>query len=271
MELIVATLTPFSRTGRVDTDALRDHVQFLLSEGVDGFAPTGTSGEFLYLNPKEKLLVHRTVADAAAGAEVIPCIWDPDPRVVTDLAQRAEDNGAAAVFLPPPLYHPIPDRATSAFYTSVRAITDLPVLAYHHPRVGNPIEIELLATLFDEVGVAGMKDSSGDFFRLRRLARAHPDRIWAGGDNLLDRVATVPGIPGFISRFANLWPALTRRILSGASAEDGAELRRRLDLVDRAGGLAAMKYHLGFGLRAPLDWLDPKPLAELPAAGALGG
>ncbi len=264
MDLIVATLTPFTRAGRVDLEALRDHVQFLVAEGVDGIAPTGTSGEFLYLNPKEKLLVHRTVQEAALGTKVIPCVWDPDPRVVTELTQRAEEAGAFAIFLPPPLYHPIAEAAIGAWYASVKEVTELPVLGYHHPRVGNPIEVELLGTLIDEVGLADIKDSSGDFFRLRRLTKAHPGKVWGGGDNLLDRAGTLSGLAGFISRFANLWPSLSRRLLDGATEEDATELRHHISVLERAGGLAAMKHHLGFGLRAPLDWLDAGPLAELP-------
>ena len=267
MDLIVATLTPFTRTGRVDTDALRDHVAFLLAHGVDGLAPTGTSGELLYLNAKEKLLIHRTVLAEAGAAKVIPCVWDPDVRVVAELAQRAEGEGAAAIFLPPPLYHPIPEPAIRAWYAFVREATSLPVLAYHHPRVSNPIQLELLGQLLDD-GVTGMKDSSGDFFRLRRLTRAFPGRVWGGGDELLAQVGQLrQDMPGFISRFTNLWPTLARRLLDQGREEDAVELRRRIGLLKEAGGLAAMKHHLGLGNRAPLDWFEPGPLAELPPCG----
>ncbi len=268
MKLLVATLTPFTRTGRIDTEALEDHVTFLLAHGVDGLAPTGTTGEFLYLNAKEKLLVHRTVQEAAGEAQVVPCVWDPDVRVVTELAQRAQDAGATAIFLPPPLYHPVAEPAIMAWYGTVLEATSLPVLAYHHPRVGNPIQFELLARLLDEVGVAGMKDSSGDFFRLRRLAKAFPGKVWGGGDDLLGQVHQLQGpMPGFISRITNLWPTLARRVLEQGQKEDVAELRRRMGILKTAGGLAAMKHHLGFGNRGPLDWLDPGPLSELPPCG----
>jgi len=267
VDLIVATLTPFTRAGRVDTDALRDHVAFLLAHGVDGLAPTGTSGEFLYLNPKEKLLIHRTVLEVAGAAKVIPCVWDPDVRVVAELAARAQASGAAAIFLPPPLYHPVPEAAIVAWYDGVRQAADLPVLAYHHPRVSNPIQLELLGQLL-EGGIAGMKDSSGDFFRLRRLTRAFPGKVWGGGDELLGQVGSLgASMPGFISRFANLWPTLARRLLDQPTDQDRAELRRRIGLLSDAGGLPAMKHHLGFGHRAPLDWFDPGPLADLPPCG----
>jgi 4-hydroxy-tetrahydrodipicolinate synthase len=268
LKLIVATLTPFTRAGRIDLDALRDHIAYLLAHGVNGLAPTGTSGEFLYLNPKEKLLIHRTVLACAGDAQVIPCVWDPDVRVVAELAQQAELAGASAIFLPPPVYHPVAEPAIVAWYESVKASTGLPVLAYHHPRVSNPIHLELLETLLNQVGVAGMKDSSGDFFRLRRLARAFPGKVWGGGDELLGQIGALQDcMPGFISRFANLWPTLTLRLMRTADEGDIAELRRRIEVLKQAGGLAAMKHHLGFGNRAPLDWLDPGLLKELPPCG----
>jgi dihydrodipicolinate synthase/N-acetylneuraminate lyase len=142
------------------------------------------------------------------------------------------------------------------------------VLAYHHPRVSNPIQPELLGQLLSEAGVAGMKDSSGDFFRLRRLCRAFPGKVWGGGDGLLPQVGALgPDMPGFISRFTNLWPTLARRLLDHGGDADAVELRRRIGLLKDAGGLAAMKHHLGFGNRAPLDWFDPAPLADLPPCG----
>jgi len=40
-----ATLTPLDRDGRVDAARLTAHVRLLLSQGVDGVAPFGTTGE----------------------------------------------------------------------------------------------------------------------------------------------------------------------------------------------------------------------------------
>ena len=95
--------------------------------------------------------------------------------------------------------------------------------------------------------------------------RGHLVRV----DELLGQVKQLADVmPGFISRFANLWPDLAMRLLQRGDDDDNEELRRRLGLLMQAGGLAAMKHHLGFGNRAPLDWLDPGPLAELPPCGA---
>jgi len=269
-----ATLTPFredrvSHPG-VDLDRVRSHVQGLRKEGVDAFAPTGTTGEFLYLRPAEKALIHRATLEAAAGAPVMPCVFDPDPGIMVDLARRAQDLGAFGVFTPPPVYQPVgADDILDWYERLVRALT-IPVYAYHHPRTHNPIDFPLLERLF-EAGVAGMKDSSGDAGRVRLLAQVFPHRIIAGGDELLGQGPLLGPIAGHMSGLANLRPGLCRSLVdrSGNLLQQQArgverdELRAR---VAEAGGLPAMKRALGMGLRAPLRQVDEEKAAALRGA-----
>ncbi|HZK51981.1 MAG TPA: dihydrodipicolinate synthase family protein, partial [Actinomycetota bacterium] len=45
ISIVTALLTPFDDDGDVDHGALGAHVDDLVSEGVDGIMPCGTSGE----------------------------------------------------------------------------------------------------------------------------------------------------------------------------------------------------------------------------------
>ena len=56
-----ALVTPFS-DGQIDTQALRDHVDFQIEKGIDGLVPCGTTGEASTLSHDELLLIHRKVA-----------------------------------------------------------------------------------------------------------------------------------------------------------------------------------------------------------------
>lgn len=274
-----ATLTPFreDRSGHpgVDLDRVRAHVAGLRRRGVDGFLATGTTGEFLYLRPAEKALVHRATLEAAQGLPVIACVFDPDPGIMVDLARRAEELGAFAVLSPPPVYQPVGPEDILDWYLRLRRAVHIPVFAYHHPRTHNPIDFPLLERLV-EAGVAGMKDSSGDVGRVRLLAQVFPRRILVGGDELLGQGPLLGPIGGQMSGLANLAPELCRRLVERrggplelqALAAERDELRARLA---EAGGLAAMKAALGMGRRAPVRQVDDEKVKALGERLAGGG
>lgn len=273
MQLWCATLTPFasgsSGHAPVDLERVRRHVRWLRARGVDAFAPTGTTGEFLYLRPHERAEVHRATIEAAEGAPVMPCVFDPDPGIMVDLARRAQDRGAWGVFSPPPVYQPVHKDDVVAWYARLVQAVTIPVYAYHHPRTHNPIDYPLLERLV-EVGVAGMKDSSGDANRVRLLAQVFPQRIIAGGDELLGLGPLLGPIGGHMSGLANLRPALCRALVDrqGKPAELQARAEERdavRKAVSEAGGLAAMKAALGMGRRPPLVRVDEEALAHVKA------
>ena len=249
--LVAATLTPFDFMGQLDLDLLGEHIRWLYDAGVRGFAPTGTTGEFLYLNWDERRLIHRAVLEASADAIVIPCVWDPEPHRARELARHAADEGAHAVFLPPPLYHEVSEDHILQWYDAVVEDSSIPVWAYHHPRTHNHISSELFGRLLG-VGIQGLKDSSGSAARVHTLCHAYPGKVWVGGEAMLPRLGVLTGAAGHISRLANLYPELACQI-----ARDGlGEAANRWLVLDREiramGGLAVVKRRLGMGCRLPI-------------------
>jgi dihydrodipicolinate synthase/N-acetylneuraminate lyase len=250
IQVLAANLTPF-RDGRLDLGCLERHCRWMAEQGVSGFAPTGTTGEFLYLSTAEKRAVHQTVQMAAEGRPVLPCVFDPDAAAMADLARHAVDLGAVGVFLPPPLYMSVDDDAVLAWYDVVRQAVAGPVLAYHHPRVGNPITPALYDRL-RAAGIDGMKDSSEDPARVRLLAEAHPGTVWVGGDSMLGRAPELGPIAGHITRFANGWPALAMAVVQAPDAAGLAQIALHIGELKAAGGLPGLKRSLGMGMRLPV-------------------
>ena len=263
LDLLVANITPFTPGGQVDLAALTEHTRWMASAGVDGFAPAGTTGGFLYLSHDEKRAVHRTVISAADGRRVCPCVWAERPAAVVELARAADAEGAWAVFLPPPLYHVVQPDVIRRWYAMVRAAVDIPVLAYHHPRTLNPLGDDLVASLLDELGLDGLKDSSGQPERVRRLAQRWPGRVWIGGDRFLGQASELGPIAGHISGLANGWPQQAAQLREGEG--DRAWLLSTVAALKSAGGTAiSIQAALGLGHRLPLDGVQPAALAALP-------
>ena len=74
--ILAAVPTPFTADGSaVDHDALAVQADRLITAGIHGLVPCGTTGEFTSLDPDEYRQVIRAYVDAAAGrVPVIPGI-----------------------------------------------------------------------------------------------------------------------------------------------------------------------------------------------------
>jgi 4-hydroxy-tetrahydrodipicolinate synthase len=262
---LVATLTPFDANGRVDLARLRAHVLWLVAQHVDGFVPTGTTGEFLYLSDREREAIHRTVIDAAGAQPVYPCTWDPSPTTTAYLSDAAREQGASGVLLPPPLYYSVDDVVTARWYREMSATIKLPILAYHNPQyVRTGISPQLYEELRRDEVLAGMKDSSGDVFRLKRMSAGDPGAVFAGGDAILGQVRQIPQLAGFVSAIGNVWPNLCLRIYRQGEAQLEEALVERANRVRRSGGLRALKRLLDMGCRMPMPEPEPTQMEGLP-------
>jgi len=261
----VATPTPFDVRGKVDLGLLRAHILWLSAKGVDGFVPTGTTGEFLYLSDAEREAIHRTVLDAARGRPVYPCTWDPNPATTRYLTEAAADHGASGVIIPPPLYYPLDSSAVEQWYRTVSQASKLPVLAYHNPQyIPAAVSPDLYTRLRADGVLAGLKDSSGDPWRLQRLCESDPGAIYAGGDRILAQASQIRFLGGFISSIGNLWPEFCMRVFKGREEQLTDALIERVNLVRAAGGLRGIKAALGWGFRSPLVEPEYEVAAAIP-------
>lgn len=264
--MIVATLTPFDREGRVDAETLRGHVDFLARGGMPAVAPAGTTGEFLYLSEAERAAVVRASVEAAAGRlKVIAGIWALDAEGVGRLARDAETAGADAVFLTTPVYYPASDEAVVRWYQSARRHTGLPLFAYHIPQYAvNGVSLAALERLMDSDTIQGIKDSTGKAERVQELLDACRGRIavYGASDSFALRARRM-GVDGFISALANIYPRTFARIWEG-DAQAQAAIDQVRTAVKGYGGIGALKALLrgkGFefgGTRLPFSDLGPE-------------
>ena len=66
--IIPYLVTPIDpESGRLRTEVLSQLVNHLISKGVHGLSPLGSTGEVHYLSWEQKVEVVRTVVDASAG------------------------------------------------------------------------------------------------------------------------------------------------------------------------------------------------------------
>jgi len=265
MMFFVATLTPFDPRGRIDLPRLRAHILWLVAQGVDGFIPTASAGEFLYLSDREREAVHRTVLDVARGRPVYPCTWDPSLSTTTYLTEAALEQGASGVLMPAPLYYDIDAATLDHWYRSFKDETDLPIIAYHTPHhIRTSLSQNAYRQLRADGVLSGLLDASGDAHRVRRLSKSDPGAIFVGNDRIMSQASAMPTAGGFVSEIANIWPGFCKRIYRDREQQLEDALHERIGALTRAGGLRAMKAMLGMGCRRPLPAPDRAQWEGLP-------
>ena len=229
ISIVTALLTPFDEAGDVDHVALREHVDDLIAEGVDGLMPCGTSGEGPLLEEAEAVAVIATVVEGSAGrVPVLAHIGRAATRETVQLGRQATDAGATALTAVVPYYYALEERQIVDHYTTLMASTRTPVYAYTIPsRTGNELSPDAVRALA-AAGLAGIKDSTKSFEQhlayLEVAKGVAPDgfAVFTGSDTmLLD--AFEAGAAGSVTVLANLRPdllvSLKRAFLEGEKAE----------------------------------------------------
>src|SRR4051794_16573254 len=100
-----AMVTPF-RNGRVDEARLADHVEYQISNGIDGLVPVGTTGESPTVDMKEHARVIELVVHAARDrVHVIAGVGGNATSEALELHKIAKDIGATAGLSVNPYYN----------------------------------------------------------------------------------------------------------------------------------------------------------------------
>jgi 4-hydroxy-tetrahydrodipicolinate synthase len=207
--------TPLTKHGRVDTDATRRLVDFLIEAGIDGLLPLGTSGEFALLSKEEREVLVNTVADQVnSRVPVVAGVSDPSIERVLQLSLDAKKAGADAVIATPPYYFTTTDEGHYHHFKTISEAIDLPLLIYNIPEWTHSfVTPETVQRLADEKLVVGMKYTEYNFLNLIRFLKESRNKIsiFAGSDALAYSNLEFGGA-GAIIGSANVAPKVASKI-----------------------------------------------------------
>ncbi|MEP9375702.1 dihydrodipicolinate synthase family protein [Aquabacter sp. CN5-332] len=207
-----AALTPFNADFSVDTARFVAHCHTLLSDGCDGIALLGTTGEANSLSLDErKALLEATLAAGIAPEKLMPGTGVAALPETVALTRHALANGVTTVVMLPPFYYKgvSSEGLVAAYSQVVEAVGDdrLKVVLYHIPQMsGVPIPhdvIEQLRARYPSVFVA-IKDSSGDRANMEAMLERFPGlSVLIGADPLMLPLLA-KGAAGCITATSNL-------------------------------------------------------------------
>jgi 4-hydroxy-tetrahydrodipicolinate synthase len=289
--VLVALITPFTADGSdIDVEALRTHVDRLVSAGVHGLVPGGSTGEFTALTLAErKQLTEECVKAADGRVPVIAGTGALSTAEAVELSRHAAEVGAAALMVVPPFYDAPNLAQVKAHLGAIHQASGLPIVYYNIPSAsGVALTAKEIASLSDVEGVLYLKDTSGDAVGLSELLVAHTDRITAfNGWDTLTFFGLASGAKGTVWGATNVIPDLSMQLWNAVAVRGDLDEGRRLwakiwpvcNFLESYNYAAAVKTglelvgHPAGPVRAPFELLDEEARAEfkrvLEAAGVI--
>ena len=200
--------TPFYPEGNIYFKKLEQNVERYSKTPVAGIVVLGSTGEAILLSDDERRDVLKTAIEAASPNKVMIAGTGIESASETlRLTEHAASLGYDIAMVRTPHYYKAQMKPANmlAFYRFVAARSPLPVMIYNFPQAtGYDIPAELVIELAEHSNLIGVKESSGDVEKVRRMVE---------GTRHIKRSATV----------SETFDAITPRMLKSAN-QQSAEL-----------------------------------------------
>jgi 4-hydroxy-tetrahydrodipicolinate synthase len=207
--VFTALITPFTRDGKLDEQALRKLVDFQIDRGIDGLVPVGTTGESPTLSPEETEQVIRIVVEQTGGrVPVIAGTGSNCTDKAIHMTEKAKQIGATASLQVAPYYNKPTGEGFFRHFTAIADAVDLPMVIYNIPgRTGKNIENPVMLKLAKHKNIVAVKEASGNISQMMDLIAKKPKdfAVLSGDDNLTYPLMALGG-KGVISVASNAVP-----------------------------------------------------------------
>jgi 4-hydroxy-tetrahydrodipicolinate synthase len=226
--------TPAKADGRPDFDALREMVEFNLSNGAAGLVPMGGTGEYTAFSPEDRALVVRHTVEAAAGrVPVVPGVLSPGFAEAVSAGESFMQAGADGLMVITPFYVSPTQEGLLEYFRNYRRSVKLPIVYYDVPsRTGVVSHPDTVRTLVDEGAIIGMKVCNTDAHYFNCLADRLEGKVaLLSGDDMLFPVHMMFGATGGVLASAPMLPQHWIKIYDTFAAgrfQEGIELHRKL-------------------------------------------
>lgn len=210
--IFVPHVTPFTREGDLDEEALRTCVKFWVREGLSGLVPCGSNGEAPYLTREERKNVIEIVLDEVKGkVPVIAGTGSMSTRETILFTKDAKDLGVDAALVVTPFYFKLSNKEICEHFKTVLKAVDLPIVLYSVPKfTGISLEPNSISQLVSEFeNVVGVKDSGGNLGTIAETIRLVGDKIsvLAGTADVTLSTLMLGGKGGVVA-VANVFPKM---------------------------------------------------------------
>jgi len=172
-------VTPLDNSGNLKEDVLCDLVNHLISKGVHGLTPLGSTGEGAYLSWELKKRVIEVVVETTAGrVPVIAGVNEMTTNGAVEQALQTERIGVDGILVVLPTYFPLADQQVVEHFRAVACAVSCPIILYTNPKFSKwDFTIPMLMELAEEPNICYLKDASGNTGKLLSIINALKHRI----------------------------------------------------------------------------------------------
>ena len=236
-----AMITPFTEKDNLDTEALKDLIDFQIDNGISGLVPCGTTGESPTLSHDEHdRVIQLTVEYTKNRVPVIAGTGSNATSEAIRLSKHAQCVGADAVLLVNPYYNKPTQKGLYLHFKAIADSVDIPCIVYNiKGRTGVNVETDTLVALANDCkNIVAVKEASGNIVQMEEVVNRTGDdfSVLSGDDNMsLDLIEK--GGNGVVSVASNLFPRqmsdMVDLALNGKMAE-AREIEKTLSKFFRA-------------------------------------
>jgi 4-hydroxy-tetrahydrodipicolinate synthase len=223
-----ALVTPFTKSGSLDENALRRLVRRQVKAGIDVLVPCGTTGEAATMTEDEQKRVVAITLEEAGKVPVLAGAGSNDTKIAIERSKAMAALGAHGVLIVGPYYN---KPTAEGFYRHFAAIADavtVPVVVYNVPgRTGSNIDTKTQLRLAEHGNIAAVKEASGNLTQVMDILRDRPRGFEVlSGDDANTVTFMALGGEGVISVAANQVPGEVHDLAAAGARGDFAEARR---------------------------------------------
>ena len=217
-----ALITPFTKDGALDEEALRRLVRFQEDNGVDTLIPCGSTGESAMLSHEEHLRVIEIVRDEARRTKVLAGAGSNCTTEAVDLSRKAEDIGADGILSISPYYVKPTQEGIFQHFKAIEEAVSIPIVVYNIPgRTGSNINVDTMLRLAELDGIVGVKEASGNMAQIQNIIARRPEGFEViSGDDGMTLALMAMGADGVISVTSNCCPGLVSEMVNSARSGD---------------------------------------------------
>ena len=161
-------VSPVDPDGNVRTDVLGRLCDDLIKSGVHGLTPLGSTGEFAYLNRRQRSAVVEATIEAARGrVPVVAGVASTSTADAVAQAKSCQKAGADGILAVLEAYFPLKDAQIESYFTAIADAVDIPVVIYTNPQFQrSDLTLDVVARLARHPRIKYIKDASTNTGRL---------------------------------------------------------------------------------------------------------
>jgi 4-hydroxy-tetrahydrodipicolinate synthase len=233
-------VSPIDGDGQVRTDVMGRLCDDLIKSGVHGLTPLGSTGEFAYLNRRQRAAIVQATIEAAQGR--VPVVAGVASTATADAVAQAksyEKLGADGILAVLEAYFPLKDAQIESYFTAIADAVDIPVVIYTNPQFQrSDLTLDIVARIARHPRIKYIKDASTNTGRLLSIMNrcGNDIQVFSASAHIPAAVMLIGGV-GWMAGPACIIPKQSVALYDLCKAarwDEAMQLQRKLWRVNEA-------------------------------------